>query len=136
MLEKKIELAFKNAGKAIDALSMMVRRPVQEDRAIVDASIQRFEFTIELFWRLLRHILESKGVDVQYPKDVLREAYRGHLIDQEEIWLSMLKDRNMTSHTYDERLADVIFERIKKYVPVFQKTYQSLKESQRPLGVF
>jgi nucleotidyltransferase substrate binding protein (TIGR01987 family) len=122
----KIELDFKKLGKAIEALSLIIGKPVQEDRVIIDATIQRFEFTIELFWKLLQHILESKGVLVQYPKDVLKEAYRGHLIDQEEIWLSMLKDRNLTSHTYDEKLADEIFARVKKYIHVFQKTYHFL----------
>lgn len=36
------------------------------------------------------------------------------------------KDRNQTFHTYDETLADQIYERIKRYYPTMQKTYDRL----------
>ncbi len=122
----KIELAFSKVQKALSALEVVAQKPMQDDEIIIDATIQRFEFTIELFWKLLKVILESKGVEVQYPKDVLREAFKGYLIDDEEQWLSMLKDRNLTSHTYDEKLAHEVYERIKAYVPVFTSTLDDL----------
>ncbi len=101
----KIELAFSKMEKALMALESAAQKPMSDDKIIVDATIRRFEFTIELFWKLLKVILEIKGVEAQYPKDVLREAFKGHLIDDESQWLSMLKDQNLTSHTYDEKLA-------------------------------
>ncbi len=122
----KIELGFLNVSKALNALELIAFKPPQADRANIDATIQRFEFTIELFWKLLKAILKEKGVDVHYPKDVLKEAYRGHLIDHEDVWVSMLHDRNLTSHTYDEKLADEIYERIRGYIPVFRDTLISL----------
>jgi nucleotidyltransferase substrate binding protein (TIGR01987 family) len=124
----KITLAYTKLKRALKALDLMASRPLDKDRGNVDATIQRFEFTIELFWKLLKILLESKGVEVLYPKDVLNAAYKGHLIEDEEAWLNMLKDRNLTSHTYDEKLADLIYERIKTYVPVFTKTLNSLVE--------
>ncbi len=127
MEKEKTSLSFKRVEKAIVALALMATKPMQEDRGNIDATIQRFEFTIELFWKLLRNLLEMKGVFVQYPKDVLREAYRGHFIEDEQVWLSMLQDRNLTSHTYDEALADQIYKRIQNYVPVFQTSYAALK---------
>ncbi len=122
----KIELLFTKLGKALVALEQMTCKPMQEDRSNIDATIQRFEFTIELFWKLLKAILENLGVEVQYPKDVLKESYRGHLIDQEHLWLEMLKDRNLTSHTYEEKLADTIYMHIKAYTPVLRSTYDQL----------
>ncbi len=124
----KITLAYTKLKRALKALDLMASQPLDKDRGNVDATIQRFEFTIELFWKLLKILLESKGVEVLYPKDVLNAAYKGHLIEDEEAWLNMLKDRNLTSHTYDEKLADLIYERIKTYVPVFTKTLNSLVE--------
>ncbi len=106
----------------------MLEKPVTEDRSTIDAAIQRFEFTIELFWKLLKKILASKGVDVVYPKDVMRQAYAGHLIDSEQVWISMLRDRNITLHAYNEELADEIFNNIKHYYPVLYTTLQSLKK--------
>lgn len=123
-----VESNFKRVEKVLLALDVMARKPMQKDRVNVDASIHRFELCIDVFLRFLRDLLETKGVVVQYPKDVLREAYTGHFIDDEKIWLSMLQDRNLTSHTYDEKLADQIYQRIQQYVPVFQKTYQALRK--------
>ncbi|WP_316353807.1 HI0074 family nucleotidyltransferase substrate-binding subunit [Candidatus Trichorickettsia mobilis] len=128
MSESKIKLAFVKLQKALYALEIIAVKPLQEDRSNIDATIQRFEFTIELFWKLLKSILESKGVEVLYPKDILREAYKGYLIDHEEQWLRMLKDRNLTSHTYDENLADIIYQRILTYVPLFKETYIKLAD--------
>ena len=122
----KITLAYTKLNRALKALDLMASLPLDKNRGNVDATIQRFEFTIELFWLFLKVLLESKGVEVQYPKDVFNAAYKGHLIDDEEFWLNMLKDRNLTSHTYDEKLADLIYARIKTYVPVFIKTLNSL----------
>ena len=102
---------------------------MDEDRSNIDATIQRFEFTIELFWKLLKKILLSKGVSTQYPRDVLQEAYAGNLIDDEQVWLNMMNDRNQTSHSYDEELANQIYERIKTYTPIFSKTLLKLKNN-------
>ena len=122
----KMEWGFLKLGKALISLEKIIVKPDQEDRSNIDAAIQRFEFTIELFWKLLKNILESKGVEVQYPKNILQKAFQGHLINHEQIWLKMLKDKNMTSHTYDEQLADQIFSRIKSYISVLRETYDSL----------
>lgn len=126
MKNVKIELAFTKVQKALSALENVAEKLIQDDEIIVDATIQRFEFTIELFWKLLKAVLESKGVDVQYPKDVLREAFKGYLIDDEEQWLSMLKDRNLASYTYGEKLAHEVCGRIREYVPVFKSTLDNL----------
>jgi nucleotidyltransferase substrate binding protein (TIGR01987 family) len=122
----KIELTCNKLTKALVSLEAIVNKPPQEDRINIDATIQRFEFTIELFWKLLKHILESKGVDVQYPTDIMAEAYKGHLIDDEKQWLLMIKDRNLASPTYDEQLADAIYNRIKTYVVIIRKTFDKL----------
>lgn len=126
MSDYKVHLSFDKLQKALAALEIAARKPMMQDRINVDATIQRFEFTIELFWKLLKVILESKGVAIQYPKDVLREAFRGKLIDDEKCWLEMLHDRNATSHTYDEEIANKIFNNIKKYIPVIRRTFDAL----------
>lgn len=128
-MSEKINLGFTELGKALAGLEQIIVKPMQEDNSNIDASIQRFEFTIELFWKLLRAILESKGVEVQYPKDVLKEAYKGHLIDDENLWLQMLNDRNLTSYTYEEKLANRIYSNIKIYTPLFRATYDRLQKN-------
>lgn len=127
MTETKIKLGFAKLKKALAALELMSCEPMQDNRGNIDATIQRFEFTIELFWKLLKHILESKGTLVRSPKDVLQEAYMNNLIDDEKQWIKMLDDRNLSSHTYDEKLADEIYARIKNYVPILKKTFENLE---------
>ena len=119
---------FQKTEKALTALEIVTIKPAEKDRINIDATIQRFEFTIELFWKLLKKILLTKGVTTQYPRDVLQEAYAGSLIDDEQMWIRMLDDRNQTSHTYDEDLANQIYERIKTYTPIFRNTLMKLKE--------
>ncbi|MCZ6902205.1 MAG: HI0074 family nucleotidyltransferase substrate-binding subunit [Rickettsia endosymbiont of Ixodes persulcatus] len=86
-------------------LEAIYLKPITEDRAYIDATIQRFEFTFELAWKFLKEYFVEKGIVLNYPKEVLKEAFTAGII----IWIYMLADRNMTSHTYDEKLADEIY---------------------------
>jgi nucleotidyltransferase substrate binding protein (TIGR01987 family) len=123
----KIQQTFTNLSKALVNLEIMLERPMDEDRANIDASIQRFEFSIELFWKLLKRIIEQLGKETSFPREVIQEAYSGKLIDDEKIWLKMLYDRNQISHTYDEALADQIYTAIKtEYYPVMRAALNQL----------
>ena len=72
--------------------------------------IQRFEFTFELGWKALKEYMLDAGMQntLQFPKQVLREAYAAELIDDERLWLDMLDARNSTSHIYDDRQAAAV----------------------------
>lgn len=134
MTTSKVEESFNKLEKPLDSLENALKQPIQPDRIAIDATIQRFKYTIELYWKLLKRILESKGKEVRYPKDVLREAFAGHLIEDESAWLHMLEDRNMTSHVYDEKIADKIYDHIKQYFPILQTTFASLKREHNLLS--
>lgn len=126
MSEIQLQQAFEKGDNALKQLKKMLDQPPLPEGAHIDSSIHRFEFAIELMSFLLKRILESQGKEVRFPKEVLQEAYQTHLIDDETMWLAMLKDRNQTSHLYDQDLANEIYERIKKYYPVLQTTYDKL----------
>jgi len=113
----KSKIKFEKFQKALLSLEAIYLKPMQDDRSNVDATIQRFEFTFELAWRFLRDYFFERDIELNYPKEVLQQAFSVNLINNENIWIKMLKDRNMTSHTYDEQLANEIFLRIKLYVP-------------------
>ncbi len=125
-MAQDLNLAFNKVEKALSALEIMIDEPMHKNRMNIDATIQRFEFSIELFWKLLQKILVSKGEELVYPRDVLRAAYKGKLINDEQAWLAMANDRNLTSHTYNEELADTIYHNIKKYYPIMKQTYAAL----------
>jgi nucleotidyltransferase substrate binding protein (TIGR01987 family) len=64
--------------------------------------IQRFEYTFELAWKTLKDYLESKNVEAKYPRDTIKQAFSHNLIDNGEVWLEMLDNRNSLAHTYNE----------------------------------
>lgn len=87
-----------------------------------DGLIQRFEFTFELSWKTLKSIFEDEGLTgTTSPKMVLREAFSSGMIEDDELWLMMLNDRNSTSHIYNEKLAIEICDNIiTKYINAFE----------------
>lgn len=128
MRNLKTEDAYKKLKDATTALGQAVDAPVDPNFIIRDGIIQRFEFTFELFWKYLKCLLEAKGVEARYPKDVLSEAYMGKLISDEKIWLEMLRDRNLTSHTYNQDLSEEIYTHIKtKYYPLIAQSLKNLE---------
>lgn len=65
--------------------------------------IKRFEFTLELAWKTLKDKMEYDGVVFSEiaPRYILKLAHQNKYIDNIEIWLNMVGDRNLMSHTYN-----------------------------------
>lgn len=123
----KIQFKFEKFCKALTRLEAIYLNPVTEDRVNIDATIQRFEFTFELGWKFLRAYFAEQGTLLNFPKAAIQKAFARGLIDDENLWLQMLYDRNMTPYTYEEQLANTIFQRIKNYVPAFKKIVTTLQ---------
>lgn len=127
MNELQNNLTSKKLNDAILALEEVVSLPMDKHTTIIDATIQRFEFTIELFWKFLKLTLTENGIRVQFPKETLVQAYKTNLIEDEMVWIAMLHDRNITSHTYDRILAQEIYKRILTYTPILRATFERIK---------
>jgi len=94
----------------------------------VDASIQRFEFTIELAWKCLRDILlRDHAIETASPKTTMQQAFRVCLVDDETLWLAMLRDRNLSAYTYREALAREIFARLPDYLTTLTRLATTLR---------
>ncbi len=95
-----------------------------------DALIQRFEFSTELAWKTCKEYLQDQGfTEVNGPKPVMREAFSARLIEEGDIWISILTDRNRTSHIYDEDTAGEIARNVmNQYLLAFQKLVVKLSE--------
>ncbi len=117
---------LQNFNKAIKRLYEGVDRVSQtpNDLLLQAGLIQSFEFTFELGWKLLKDYLYSQGFTDKTPKEVIRRAFAVQIIQEGEIWLEMLQERNETSHIYDETIS----KRISKNI--IEKYYQVLKHSQ------
>lgn len=92
--------------------------------------IQRFKFTFELAWKTLKVIFENEGlIGLNSPKTVLREAFSAGLIEDDELWLLMLNDRNSTSHIYNEKLAiEICNNIIAKYAIGFEALIKQIQQ--------
>ena len=102
-----------NLQAAFTRLETFLSFPIQDDRDEAGV-IQAFEFTFELAWKTLQALAEAEMLSVATPKAALRFALRAGFInaDDEALWLQMLEDRNLTSHTYKAEFARIIFGRI------------------------
>jgi len=114
---EQIRSDFVNALKALEEAVSQATTDLE-----VDGAIQRFEFTYELFWKLLRAHLQQQGLVVNTPKECFKEAYRLRILPDEESALKMVDDRNLTTHLYDKPKSREVFERIKlTYVRLYNE---------------
>lgn len=92
-----------------------------------DGVIQRFKFTYELSWKMLKKVLAFKGLEVSNPRDVFREAARQKLIDDPAVWFDFIRKRNLTSHVYNRDCAQDIFESLALFEQEVDKLIGILK---------
>lgn len=99
----------------------------EEEPLAIDGTIQRFEFTFELFWKTVRRLLARQGIEANSPKAALRQAYRLGWLDDEQRWLDILTDRNLASHTYREALALEIYRRVPAHHAAMRDAFDRLR---------
>ncbi len=112
--------------KALATLSVSLMMPKSE--IVRDASIQRFEYNFELAWKSVKKFAEKQGVECNSPREAFKTAFRLKLIEDENIWLDMIDDRNRTSHTYNEETADEIYDNLKKYEKAMRSLLEKIKK--------
>lgn len=113
MTLEKISEKLENYRNALLRLNEALTEK-ESNQFIVDAVIKRFEFTYELAWKLMKVVIEYKGgEDVKFPRDIFKEAFAKGLLPDGEIWLKMMADRNLMSHTYNQDKAKEIYLHIK-----------------------
>jgi len=111
MKKSDVLLKIHNFEKALNKLKQAVE--IAQDDLDKDGVIQRFEFTIELLWKTLKAILEYNGRECSTPRNCIKEAFKANIISDDDIILDMIEDRNLSSHIYDEKTSNEIFEKIK-----------------------
>lgn len=96
---------------------------------VKEGLIQRFEYTHELAWNVMKDYAEYQGnPNVGGSRDAIREAFQLKLVEDGEIWMDMIRSRNKTSHTYNEATADEIYGKIiREYFPAFSN-FKALME--------
>jgi len=100
------------------------------DEMIKEGLIQRFEYTHELAWNLMKDYAEYQGNNnVGGSRDATREALQLKIIEDGEIWMDMIQSRNKTTYTYNEATANEIYHKIlEEYFPLFLKFRNKMEE--------
>ena len=116
---------FENATERLKAA--LEYDPLELD-IVMDAVIQRFEFTFETAWKSVKLAAKAVGYDCKSPKGCLKLAYRMGWIKDEARWLELLEARNLTPNTYDQETAMDVYETVKDNFQVFGSLLRELKE--------
>lgn len=102
---------FEKALKTLDEIIIRYEKEKNDD-AIRDAVIQRFEYTYSLSIKMLTRFLQSQAIDLPDSltfNEIIRKANQlGLLLSNLEKWTDYRQKRNMTSHTYEESIAQSV----------------------------
>jgi nucleotidyltransferase substrate binding protein (TIGR01987 family) len=118
---------FQNFERALLFLERALATP--QPNPLEEAGIvQAYEFTFELAWKTLKDYLEAQGVPTQFPRDVLKEGFAAHLLENGEVWFDMLEKRNLMAHTYNETSAQLALSLIRGgYTQQLRAVYDLLR---------
>lgn len=113
---------FDNYVKQLNVLKKAYDEDL-DNEFIISGIIDKFSLQFELGWKVLKEILTYEGesrAKTGSPREILKASYAYFGFLEEDIWLSMLRDRNDTSHIYNgnqaRKLAQMILD---KYIPAF-----------------
>ncbi len=115
-------------------LTELHHQPMDEHNILVEATLYRFKATFLALCKTLEFLFRESGtlLIVNSYKDLFKEAYQWHLINDEELLLSMIDDYNQFSEASDKKIAILMFTRIQKYVPLLQNAVENIsKEIER-----
>lgn len=120
---QNFEKAYNNFLLALNALKQ------NQDNIIYKmAIIQAYEMVFELSWKTMKDFLDIQGIKTNFPREVLKEAFAHEIIENGDIWIKMLDDRNLTAHAYDEEKANIVVNEIKdNYSSAIEQVYNYLK---------
>jgi nucleotidyltransferase substrate binding protein, HI0074 family len=111
--------ALLQLGKAVAIVTAQKSRG-DADKLMEEGLIQRYEYTHELAWKVMKDYAEYQGLtDIVGSRDAIRQTLQSGLISDER-WMDSIRDRNLTSHNYDDDTAVAIVTNIiNVYYPLF-----------------
>ncbi len=116
---------FDNYKKAHENLGEAVELSKQRELSKLEKQgvIQAFEIVYELSWNTIKDFYQLQGeTSIQGSRDAFKLAFNRSLINSGEIFMKMIKSRQLTSHTYDQETADnIYFDIVNKYYDAFNE---------------
>jgi nucleotidyltransferase substrate binding protein (TIGR01987 family) len=112
--------ALEKFNQAVDIISNKLEWGEEIDDLLEEGLIQRFEYTHELAWKVMKDYAQYQGyTNNQGSRDAFRKAFEMGIIEN-EAWMESINDRNLTSHNYDdETVAEILKAIIDTYALLF-----------------
>jgi nucleotidyltransferase substrate binding protein (TIGR01987 family) len=92
--------------------------------------IKAFEITCDLAWNLMRDYFVFHGVtNITDARESVRAAYEKNIISDGDTWMEMVKSQNMTAHSYNPEVIDLLSEKIiTSFYPLFQDFHDKMRD--------
>ena len=125
---------LENFGKALERLNEAAQILEKEldygenvNDLLKEGLIQRFEYTHELAWNVMKDYAEYQGsTEIRGSRDAIRWALQNGLAN-DKAWMKSIEDRNLSSHDYDRLTAEAIYVKIVgTYLPLFNQFEQTM----------
>ena len=128
------ERAVKRLDNAVALLSEKRHYGDDVDDLLKEGLVQRYEYTQELAWKLMKDYEEYQGyTDIQGSRDAIRKALAMGLIS-DSAWMDTIASRNITSHCYDEAEFNAVYAQITMtYAPLFREFCEVMKRKKNEM---
>jgi len=131
---KKALTSLSEAIESTTDVEFIAKLTAAQQRTMRAGVIQNFEFSYELSWKMLRRQLkEEEGeetITTLSRRDLYRFAAQKGLLDDPQQWFVFHRSRNETSHTYDEKTAEEVYNITLQFLPSAECLLQRLIERQ------
>lgn len=118
---------FENFENAFRFLKSATERDSFDDLQAAGL-IHSFEFTFELAWKTMKDYLQLMGTVTQSPREAIKQAFASAIIEDGHLWIEMLDQRNVLTHTYSKEQAKKSVETIcHRYFVGIEQVYKKLK---------
>jgi len=117
---------YRKALRTLDEILNKIepKRTHEDFQIYQDSAIKRYEYTSKAAIKLMSRYIEYVDKKVNDPILVLKKAFEFDLIE-DNIWLIMIDDRNMTTHEYSKTIAEELLEDIFNYT-IKLKEFQNM----------
>ena len=130
-----MKLDLTSFEKAINSLILILQRYQNDnyDIDIRDAVIQRFEYTYSLAIKVMIRFLKIQMPDTEHDltfNEIIRNSNKYGLLQNDIVnWTQYRQKRNLTSHTYDETIANDVLKIIPEFIEESKFLLEKLKET-------
>jgi len=98
----------------------------------------QFNLTFELAWKALQGVMRLHGAEAAEtgsPREILKLGYKLGFVNNPEVWLEMLKNRNLAAYIHDEDMVDTLILLIRdSFIPAFSRLEKTLQDKLKECG--